>query len=561
MSEGSLQDRSRGAGWGRQSVGTAVLAWPARDALVLTALLVLGLALRLEDLQLLPKQTDEMRDAIFSLPIARGESFPLANFSSYDGALFNYLQAALFRVAGTDPRLPRLQMLVFGLLVLPVVYLLGRRLAGSAVGLIAAALLAVSPVHVLVNSRIAWGNSLTPLLSTAAFWLVARAAQRPAAGRPDPAWSLLPAGLLLGLALQTHPTVFVLLPGAALALLLTRPELPRGRWPWLALLGLALGYANMLAFNALNDLESIRFAQHTRANYALTDPDAAWSYPANLGDLLLGLFRMLGGAVEDRAGQLDFLLDSSLLLVSLTIAVGLVWSVRRMLLPALVTLSVVLLLPAFNDRYEPITDGRYLAPLLPLLSVAAASLLVDLWLAGSGRWRAAARGLAVAGLAALLVVPLVGLQRYHEQHEAAARRSARLWAALELARRSLPPDSAVILDRDLEHARLGAGSTELLWFEYGALMQGLRFQVIRVTPGNLADALELDRQGEQRLVVMERGKALKIGQHFALRSVDQHLDERGVQEFAAGVYLVANGRPGRERARDSASPTNRISGN
>jgi 4-amino-4-deoxy-L-arabinose transferase-like glycosyltransferase len=517
---------------------------PRLEALILVGLIALGAVVRLPDLQHLPKLSDEMWDALYSLSISKGQALPLANFTAYHGVVFNYLQAAIFRLVGSDPHLPRLLMLLAGLLGLPLVYLLGRRLGGPPVGLMAAAMLAVSPVHVLVNSRISWGNCLTPLFTTAGFWLLIRATSQPRPGERDPAWNLAPASLLFGLALQTHPTVFALLPGTALAVALARPGLLRSRWLLAGLLAFALGYANMIAFNLMNGLESLAYARRIQAAYGATDPGDDSSYLDNLGVLLGGLYRMVGGGAEDRDQLTAFLFDPAMLLVALLALVALFWSIRRHPLPLLATLSAVLLLPLVNDRYEPITDGRYLAPLLPLLFVSVAGLLVDLW-----RWPIAGqrplwRGVAVAGLAATLLVPPLGIARYAEQNEAAARRSARLWRSLELAEQRLPPGTSAIVDRDLEHAWLGAGSTELLFFEHGLSMLGRPYRIVRVSPGNVLEAIEAEPGRGPRLLVAERRKARLLEQRLKVQPVDAHLDEQGVQPFVYGVYLV---RPESER--------------
>lgn len=501
-----------------------------------------GALLRLPRLQTLPKLTDEMRDAIFSLPISRGDALPLANFSSYDGALFNYLQAVMFWLVGPDLEAPRVLMLWSGLLTLPLVYVCVRRAHGFLAGLLAAAMLAVSPVHVLVNSRVAWGNSLTPLLTTPAFWLVYRylRAEPARSGQRDPAWNLVPAGLLFGLALQTHPTVLGFLPGVALALLLGRPaRLVRNRWTWLGLLGFMLGYANMIAFNLLQNFESVAFAQQTKAEYTGAAPDFGREYLRHLSGLLLGLFRMLGGAVEDRDRLRAFLLDPALLGVGLVVAAGVLWSLRRGdRLTVLVTLSCVFLLPVVNDRYEPILDGRYVAPLLPLLYGATSRLLVDLWQARRLPRvpRLAARVLCLFGLAGLLLLPLVGLSRYHQQNTAAAQRSARLWGALALAERNVPPGGVAIIDRDLERVVHGAGSTELLAFQYAFTLHNVPHRVLRVTTGSLSQAMVNETS---RLVVMERTKRKLLDPRLKVRQLDGEAMEAGIQPYTYGIYLIS----------------------
>ena len=515
----------------------ATLEWAA-----VAALLAVGALLRVPNLQNLPKLTDEMRDAIFSQPIYLGQSFPLANFSSYDGALFNYLEALLFRLVGPNLQAPRILMLAAGLLTLPLAFLCARRAHGAAAGLLATAMLAVSPVHVLVNSRVAWGNCLTPLLTTAGFWLVYRAVKAANEARSglDRAWNLVPAGFLFGLALQTHPTVLGFLPGAAAALVMARPGVLLSRWPWLAGLGFLLGYANMIVFNLQNDFESIRFAQQTRAEYTGAMPDFGRDYLSHLGTLLAGLFRIIGGAVEDRASLGAFLFDPLLLFAVAVALAGLIWTARRGdRLPLLTVASAVLLLPLVNDRYEPVLDGRYLAPLLPLIFAAAAGMLIDLWSGAAPRLRGrAVRALCALGAAAVLLLPLLGLARYSEQNVAAALRSARLWTALELAERSLPSGTEAVVDRDLERVVLGAGSTELLAFEYAFTMHQVPYRIVRVTPGGLAARMESLPAGTRWLVVMERAKRKLFDPRLKARQLDLEAVEGDVQPSVYGVYLV-----------------------
>lgn len=504
----------------------------------LGAVLVAATLLRLPKLQLLPKLSDELNDAFFSLAIARGEALPLANFSLYDGAVFNYLEAVVFRVVGPDLRAPRVMMLVLGLLAVAATYFYARQAHGQAAALVAAALLAVSPVHILVNSRLAWPNGITPLLVALAAWCLSAGRAREGTFSPAPALPL--SGFLLGLAVQTHPSVLTLLPGIAAAVVLPRPRLLLTRWPWLGLLGFLVGYANMIAFNLANGFASVRFAQQTRADYTGANPDLGREYLTNLGTLLLNLLRLLGGAVEERAAAISFLTDPLLLAVGLVVLAATVHAARRGdRLPLATGLSVILLLPLFNDRYEPITDGRYLAPLLPLLAAAVGRLAVDRW-RGARRASPALPRLAVAlGLVLLIGLPLVGLQRYYDQNVEAGRRSARLWAALRLAERSLPPSTTAILDRDLELARLGAGSTELMAFRYAFVMHNLPHRIVRVTPGSLSAELARDPRASAQLVIMEWAKRKDMDPRLQFRQLDISLDERGVQPSAYGVYLVS----------------------
>src|SRR5215212_1705963 len=140
------------------------------ETALLAGLFILALGLRLPYLPLVPRFTDESLEVLWSLPIARGESFPLTNFDAYDGALFNYLVAASFLLLGPSALAARLVVLLAGLLTVVTTYALGRAWGGRAAGLLAAALLAVNVPHVVINSRIAWENCITPLFTSLAVW-------------------------------------------------------------------------------------------------------------------------------------------------------------------------------------------------------------------------------------------------------------------------------------------------------------------------------------------------------------------------------------------------------
>lgn len=535
----------------------------------MAGILVLGVLLRLPNLQTLPELTDEAHEVLWGLAIAREQSLPLTNYRAYDGALYNYLLAFVFRLVGSDLEIPRVVMLWLGLATLPLVCLCVRRAHGTAAGLLAAAMLAVSPIHIVVNSHVAWGNCLTPLLTTLAFWLVYRAihtaGRATAAGRPpgdrapamrpcetgamaehggrhEGAWNLAPAALLLGMALQTHPTVLALLPGVALAVALSRPRLALSRWTVLSLLAFLAGYSNMLVFNLQTGFQSFRVAQQIRAEYTGAARPFGEEYLENLGTLLLSLFRMVGGAIEDRAAPTAFLADPALLAAALVVVVGVAWAVRRGdLLPLLVTLSSVLLLPLANDRYEPITDGRYLAPLLPLLFGAASRLVVDAVRPGTGEGSVSrsVRAASLLALALLLLAPLIGLRRYNDQSTDIALRGERLLEAFRISQTNLPAGSTALVDRDLERVVLGAGSSELLAFEYAFTMRSVPHRVVRLTPGSLATTMAAQPTAGSRLVVLERAKRKLLDPRLQVRQLDADLPEKGAKPSGYGIYLMS----------------------
>src|SRR5439155_12854767 len=89
------------------------------------------------------------------------------------------------------------------------------------------------------------------------------------------------------------------------------------------------------------------------------------------------LFQNLAGAVDLRDGNLDYLIEPGLWPSSLVPLVAVIWLWRRgNPLPGLLLLSTVLVFPLFNAFFEPILNGRYLEPIVPILFAAIAAFVV-----------------------------------------------------------------------------------------------------------------------------------------------------------------------------------------
>jgi hypothetical protein len=136
------------------------------ELLLVACLLGLAILARWPNLLLMPHFTDEIVEVGYAAKIAAAEHFPLTAQDSYFGPLHAYILAALLKLFGPGVALPRLVIMVFGAFTVLATYLLGRELAGRAVGVVAAALLLTSPQHILVNSHISWQHSTMPLYST-----------------------------------------------------------------------------------------------------------------------------------------------------------------------------------------------------------------------------------------------------------------------------------------------------------------------------------------------------------------------------------------------------------
>src|SRR2546425_5721282 len=214
------------------------------DATIIGFLFLLALILRLPYLHDVPRYPwDELRESGVALSIARGEAFPLTNFDSYIGALYNYLLAGAFFVFGEHPGVPHLVVAFICSATAPILYLFGKEIDGRATGLIAATLFSCNAQQIFNGSHWGYSNSLTPVFSILALWLIWRAIKRK---RP---WSLFGGAFAFGLALQTHPTAVVFVPPIIITFFLQGRQWLWGRWPFLAIGCVALGYANVIAYN------------------------------------------------------------------------------------------------------------------------------------------------------------------------------------------------------------------------------------------------------------------------------------------------------------------------
>jgi 4-amino-4-deoxy-L-arabinose transferase-like glycosyltransferase len=385
----------------------------------------------------------------------------LVNVDAYIGGLYTWLLAATFWLTGVSALSPRLLMAVAGAIAVGLTYLLARDLGGRLAGLIAAALLATSGGQILSNGHIAWSHCLTPTLTTLATWLLLRAVRDGSRG------ALLGSGFTFGLAFQTHPATLVLLPGAAIYVLWWGRRWLRTPWPYVALALFVVGFSNMIAFNVMTGGGTFREALTVRDRYDREEVDAL-AYLRIHGMHGLMQLRYLGGAVDARGGPLAYLLDPTLWLYGGLALAGLICTARRgASLLLLMTVSSFLIMPYFNQRkYVPISDGRYLMPLLPLAFAAIGALLAAGWqrlaVVGSPevpRPRRAWRLAFVVGTLLLVLYPLVSLTRYYGQEVAAGRTNTPMLQAVDAVSAARRSDEPVLLDRDLADVKLEGGGT------------------------------------------------------------------------------------------------------
>lgn len=484
----------------------------ARGWLLLAATLVLavGAAARLALLRDVPRLTDETDEVMRGLAVARGELLPLTNVDAYIGPLWSYLLALGFLVTGPTSLMPRVLTVLLGLLTVAAAGWLGSELSrrvgwerpARLVALGTALLLATSSFHAVVPSRIAWSHALTPLMMTLALAALLRWERRRSGA------AMVLAGLGYGLAVHTHPTAVAFAPGLAVWALLRWRALVGAPAAWG---GLALGVLvnlPMLTFNLLTGFTSLDAAAQVQAAYAEGQAAGPGRYAQNLGALLVSIPLLLAGEIGERRGDLPPTDPSAFVFLGL-VALGLVVATRRgVLVPLLTLLSAALVLPAVNGKYEPLFNGRYMAPLLPLwLGLVIVGVLVTIHrLARGERTRAV---LVVAALGGLSLPPLTSLARYLEVAERDGPNNRELHRAVEIVA-AARPTMPVLVDATLSGTRLSTEREGVGVLEYLLVLDG-RLATRRLQPDELVRAVE---RGEAEIVVVSQRLAARLGKDF-----------------------------------------------
>ena len=181
-------------------------------------------------------------------------------------ALYHGLNALFLAAFGPTAPGIRLLSALLGTLAVPLIYATGRRLFGPAVGLTAAALLAVS-FWGLMYSRVGIRHVSTPVFALAAFYwfwramvrttddgrrIIARASA--AGGGPSSVVCFAAAGLFLGLGFHTYfaSRGAPLIPAAFIVYLaLVAPGALRGRWRGLLVMAVVAGLAALPLYLAI----------------------------------------------------------------------------------------------------------------------------------------------------------------------------------------------------------------------------------------------------------------------------------------------------------------------
>jgi len=412
------------------------------DAALMLCLFGLALALRLPYLHDVPRYPwDELRESGVALSIARGESFPLTNFDSYIGALYNYILAGAFFVFGEHPSVPHLVVAFICSATAPILYLFGKEIDSRATGFIAAALFSCNAQQIFNGSHWGYSNSLTPVFSTLALWLSWRALK---SKRP---WSLLGGAFAFALALQTHPSAIVLVPAIVITFFFDGRQWLRGRWPFLAIGAATLGYANVIVYNISTRGGSLVAGLAQRQHYASGRSLTLDMYPANflrgIG-MFMSLFEGSGIWGDTLVPQWLRTLLFGVLLLSLSIGYALLVLRRDYLIP-LALISSLVLVPFVVGYW--VDHHRYWMLTLPpgLIAIALCITSAARWVAARYiAWPIYVASCVLVGILALY--PLPALWRMYRARVQVHPTNREMEQLAALARNSVATGEIVLID-------------------------------------------------------------------------------------------------------------------
>ncbi|CAG0930487.1 hypothetical protein TFLX_01779 [Thermoflexales bacterium] len=333
---------------------------PAYTLATLIVLIWLGTLLRVWQLGLIPPglNFDEAKYGTDALSILAGQGFPgfPANFGREP--LFSFVTAGFFMAFGVSPWAVRLVSAAAGILTLPAVYILARRLfqgqpdrRREALSLLAAFMLAVLPWHYSI-SRMAFRAILVPLFSTLAFYCLWRGLQT-----QQRRW-IVTAGVFTGMSLHTYQAARLVpfLVVIALGLFALRYCY---RFTWLVKQTLLVGVVALLVFMPLG----YYFLTHpgafleraAQANVArdASGPEAKIAIIAQNSQLVLGMFTF-GGDQDPRFNIRGRpILDP---ILAILFVLGLIISLRRVRQPEYAFILIwllVMLVPSILADFAP----------------------------------------------------------------------------------------------------------------------------------------------------------------------------------------------------------------
>ena len=369
----AVQGRARPAAGGCARRATSITAPRAAPRWAVAALLAVitgvGAFLRLWQISRTGLNSDEAVYAGQAASIAGDAALrPFFPVFRAHPLLFHSILSVVYAVDVSDT-IGRVVAACFGIATIPLVYLTGARLYRRRTGLLAAALIAVMPYHVVVSRQILLDGPMT-FFATLTLYLIVRYATSGAA-----TW-LYAAGAALGLTFLAKETGITILGATYAFFALSASVQVRARH---VVVALSVAFAVMLSYPVAAALSA-----HTHTEQSF---------------LVWQLFRRSN---HDLAFYPSTIVDAVGPLLVATAAAGL-WAMRRTASWREVLLASWIVVPATFFELWPVKGFPYLLPItVPFALLAARSLVLALDVAGGRlRW-------AVSALIAVVLGSLVG---------------------------------------------------------------------------------------------------------------------------------------------------------
>ena len=381
--------------------------------LALGAILAFAAAIRLYGLDSLPAGLwyDEADNIAHAREFARNPGrIPVYVPSTNLPSMFLIPLAAVVELTGVSMTAGRLVAVVFGLLGIVAVFLLARSVAGTSVGLVAAALAAAMRWDV-IWSRIGMHGISGVLFAALAGWLTLRAVR--SGLRSDYAF----AGVALGLGMWFY-SPFMLFPLALAALLahhaiIARPKI-RDLAARVVILALMAGFAAApVARFAASESDVFFERARTTSLFSLT-PRAEWASSVADGAVRHALMFNREGDPNPRhnlpgAPMLD-IFTGALFALGFLFALTRWRDVRVFWLPLW---AALMLLPGVLTAPWEAPQSLRSILVIPAVAVLAALALRALWDAGRGAsWERVRRAAPFAALAALGIIAYLNISAY-----------------------------------------------------------------------------------------------------------------------------------------------------
>jgi hypothetical protein len=197
-------------------------------------------------------------------------------------------------------------------------------------------------------------------------------------------------------------------------------------------------------------------------------------YLSNLQSAVVSTSQMASGSLDEDELSLDTLrhpMVATFLLLALLGLIAAAWRGDPFLL--LVLLPGLLLPPVLNGKYQPILDGRYLMPLLPLLFVGI-GLAVEMGARLLHRAVGPVGWLVLgAGLLVLTVQPLQSLAEFYEDSRENGDDNGLYLRTIQRLQRARRDGEVVFLDPDLKGVKTTGGGNAGTTFSWLLPVSGL----------------------------------------------------------------------------------------